>query len=905
MSDKEIWVKYIGNKIRTNSDDSSDLDIEGEVDKILALASDDLTYFSKTMRMDRAISNVMKEGHVISKPSDSERKKIIKELETKFNVSMGRGFFILGDNQRRRKDKTWWSLKRKNEVENYYWNRYQVQLQEKSSIPLKVIQTIDKDTDSIMDNLEDPANSEFNIRGMVVGHVQSGKTGNYAALICKAADAGYKVIVVIAGATKDLRNQTQGRLNEGFVGMEGATQVGVGLGSRRTPISLTTPDSDFNKGDADKYIQLLGSTKAPIFLVVKKNSSILKNLIKWLKSQSQHSLSEESILVIDDESDYASINTKEDEDPSKINERIRDLLEIFKKRSYVAYTATPFANIFINHEASHEDKGDDLFPRDFILALKTPDDYLGPREIFIPPDLEHDTEVSGSAYSKFICDIDDNEQELPIRHERDLEIKSLPASLKEAIGTFFINIAVRNLRGQVGEHNSMMVNVTWLTDIHEKVAHKIKEHLGDLSKEFNIYDRSEYAGSQNKAITGLQEIFNSKYQEVEFSWGEVLGELVKFAETVIVREIHMRTLERLEYRKDRPINVIVVGGLSLSRGFTLEGLSVSYFIRNTNFYDTLMQMGRWFGYRVGYEDLVKIYSPSEIVNKFIYVIRAMDALYEEFMEMHKQGKTPLDFGLAVQRHPDSLLHITALNKQKNVKEFDHSMCLDGELVETRILMLKETIRNSNIKIVKTILEDLGGSKAPSRPYSRGEDISSYLWESIDKSIVIEFLKNFTVSPSVRMPLPFVRKYADKVDTTWDVALYSGAGNAWEYGDIVINKEIRTFDETRNGGLGEIRGVSSVSGGSSESISLTHHEDYNNIREDRKKTRKYLARPLLMLHIIQPKNKKGEDLAFSEIAAFGISFPKEKIKSGYQNIRLAGNKVYQQLEMQDVADDQDD
>ena len=354
---------------------------------------------------------------------DSDWNIMKRDLELEFDVTMDTGILIQGKEQQDRESK-WWTEREKLR-EDYYWSRYKKFM--KKSLPPNVIRTIDIDTDKIMDNLEDPKIKQFSRYGMVVGHVQSGKTANYSALICKAADAGYKFIVVIAGGINNLRNQTQERLDESFIGSYDGIQVGVGKlsGNKRThkPISLTTRFQDFNKRDADKNSQGVNfdNSTSPVVLVIKKNTSTLKNVIQWLsKVYNNQKISNHAMLLIDDESDYASINTKKPEDdPTIINARIRELLSLFEKSVYVAYTATPYANIFIDHKVDDE-RGKDLFPKDFIYALEAPDNYFGARKIFLDTNFKHIVTIP-EPYN------------LKLNHKKDLKLTKLPSELKDAI----------------------------------------------------------------------------------------------------------------------------------------------------------------------------------------------------------------------------------------------------------------------------------------------------------------------------------------------------------------------------------------------------------------------------------------------------------------------------------------
>ena len=363
---------------------------------------------------------------------DDDWKRIIRELETHFDVRMEAGILIQGTEQQER-DNTWWTGVEKQINKKYYWERYKNYIS--SFLPMDVVRAIDTDTDIVMNNIENPSVTNFSRYGMVVGHVQSGKTGNYSGLVCKAADAGYKFIVVIAGGMNNLRNQTQERLNEAFVGQTNGVQVGAGKGAsdkNQTPYSLTTVLRDFNRHDADRASQGINfeTINVPVLIVIKKNTSTLKSVISWLEKQYKNKVADHAMLVIDDESDYASVNTKEEEDPTAINGGIRRLLSLFSRSAYVAYTATPYANIFIDHEAENESIGRDLFPKDFIYALDAPTNYFGARKIFLDTD------------GRYLIEVTDNENDLPTGHKKDIEITSIPNSLKEAIQVFLLNISL-------------------------------------------------------------------------------------------------------------------------------------------------------------------------------------------------------------------------------------------------------------------------------------------------------------------------------------------------------------------------------------------------------------------------------------------------------------------------------
>lgn len=805
--------------------------------------------------------------------------RIKRELETNFDVKMEEGLLIQGEEQQDR-DNSWWTGAVKQDIENYYWYRYKKYL--KKSLPTDVVRTIDIDTDIIMNNIENPSMDNFNRYGMVVGHVQSGKTANYSSLICKAADAGYKFIVVIAGGINNLRNQTQERMNEAFIGRDNyGNQVGAGKGSsilQKLPISLTTIERDFNKQDADRNSQgsNFDNTSTPIVLVIKKNTSTLTNVIKWLENQYKNRIDHHAMLMIDDESDYASINTKDEENPTAINKKLRKLLSLFHKSVYVAYTATPYANIFIDHEAGHDNLGRDLFPKDFIYALNAPDNYFGARKIFLDVD------------RKYLVSIDDYLDDIPSKHKKDFELPSIPKSLYDAMRVFVINIAIRSLRGQEKSHNSMLIHATRFTDVHRKFALHVEEYISSIVVDINSYGRLENSITFSCLIQELKNTFELRYINLEFSWDEVLERICSTVETVVVREVHQKTSVPLEYRKERVTNAIVIGGTSLSRGYTLEGLSVSYFLRNTVFYDTLMQMGRWFGYRVGYEDICRVYMPESMIDNFGRIIEATEDLVKDFKVMSEANKTPNDFGLAVKQHPDSVLQVTARNKQKNVQEFIFNMKLDGQAKETSWLSSSIDDRRNNLLALESMVKKLQDN------YQIEYVGNNLLWRSVDRQNIIKFLNNFNVYQtdalgiSARMPIAFVEKYAKTRNIVWDVALYSGKGESCIINDITLNKEVRQAILKNNDYI-EIKNRQ-VSTGNSESIALDSITR-KSLGSNRKAIRKSIKNPLLQLHVLET----NED---STLVAFGISFPGD-ILSNDETINMKINTVYYKSLLEDL------
>lgn len=826
----------------------------------------------------------------LSELEDDDWDRMKRELETHFDVKMEAGILIQGVEQQDR-DNTWWTGVEKQRNKKYYWERYKNHIS--SFLPTDVVRAIDIDTDIVMNNIENPTVTDFSRYGMVVGHVQSGKTGNYSGLVCKAADAGYKFIVVIAGGMNNLRNQTQERLNEAFVGQTNGLQVGAGKGDsdkNQTPYSLTTVLRDFNRHDADRASQGVNfeTINVPVLIVIKKNTSTLRSVISWLEKQYKNKVADHAMLVIDDESDYASVNTREEEDPTAINGGIRRLLSLFSRSAYVAYTATPYANIFIDHEAENDSVGRDLFPKDFIYALDAPTNYFGARKIFLDTDRKHLVEVT------------DNEDDLPTGHNIGLELLSIPNSLKEAIQVFLLNIATRNLRGYANSHNSMLVHATRFTAVHQKIAVKVAEYLDSVKEDVIAYGKLPNAKNQSIFILALSDTYYKYFNIEEFLWDEILSILADQIGSIIVREAHQKATVPLEYRKDIHTNAIVIGGTSLARGYTLEGLSVSYFLRNTLFYDTLMQMGRWFGYREGYEDICKIYMPTGKIDDFSEIINATEELMRDFKQMSENNWTPNDFGLAMRENPDSALQITARNKQKNIRQFDYSMRLDGRLKETSVLSSKSSEVAENINTLKQFVSQLNVSaKAVG---------NNFLWSNVDRSVIKPFLEKFITFQRDplgligRMPIAYIQKYVNERDIMWDVALYTGEGSEFEISpQITIKKERRKININSRDDY-ELKNRQ-VSSGNAESISL-ESQQRKAVGNNRGAARKIMPRPLLMLHIIEPDIHISEEV--QALSAFGVSFPGD-ILSNNETITLKINTVYynnllKELEIENESDD---
>lgn len=321
--------------------------------------------------------------------SDTEIEEAKRDLTYRHQIHCTPGESLLADYD----DENWYTDS-KEEIVPKFWERYKNYLIDEKHFSPNVVATLGNETldRDIMNYVGNPKSGKsFLKRGLVIGDVQSGKTSTYIGLMCKAADAGYKVFILLTGTIENLRKQTQERVEEGFIGIDmsadgtGGKRVGVGLDNKRIfAMSMTSRKSDFI-GNSDQIAVSLQSNDAVVF-VIKKNSSVLRKLIDWITTINADKITgkiDVPMLLIDDEADNASINTsKSKEDPSTINKLIRRLASLFTKSNYIGFTATPYANVFIDPITEEEMVNHDLFPEDFIYALPTPSDYIGPQQTF-------------------------------------------------------------------------------------------------------------------------------------------------------------------------------------------------------------------------------------------------------------------------------------------------------------------------------------------------------------------------------------------------------------------------------------------------------------------------------------------------------------------------------------------
>jgi hypothetical protein len=692
-----------------------------------------------------------------------------------------------------------WLPEAKNDRDWDFWERYRWYMEDVLELPSAVVRRLDQTTDEVLGQLEDPRRQGSWLRkGLVVGQVQSGKTGQYIGLGAKAVDAGYRLVVVLAGVHNDLRSQTQLRIDEGLLGFDTQHQMrsnqagdsramGAGLMPLGRKLDIASPTNSSEKGDfgkaASRTINFpLGSF--PVVLVVKKHWRILEYLRRWVvdvqgreDENGRRKVYDVPLLVIDDEADNASINTKKepDADPTRTNKAIRDLLVSFDRAAYVGYTATPFANIYIDPDAKREDIGEDLFPESFIRALRAPTNYLGPERVFgLTTDDEYESDVEPLPLVRHVLDA---EPWLPIRHRGGRRLNGdIPQSLRTAVMSFLLACAARRARGQVKVHNSMLVHVTRFTIVQDLVREQVEEYRHLLVD--SLRDRH---GQGPKVMAELRTLWEDdfaattrKFPEDEarrLSWEEVSAELLDAARKITVKVVNGSSQDALDYydHRDTGLSVIAIGGQKLSRGLTLEGLTVSYYLRWASTYDSLLQMGRWFGYRPGYEDLCRLYTSPEVEEAYAEVTEVLDELRREIEEMATRGMTPREFGLKVRTSSLDLL-VTAANKMRNGQRV--LISYSGEGPETTIFDLSSRTVGNNLQalgsLVKRLDETVGSQPA--------EEGGSVVWQGVSPEAVSEFLADYeTDRKAFRVRPGLIAKYIEECVkgselTRWSVKL---------------------------------------------------------------------------------------------------------------------------------------
>lgn len=673
--------------------------------------------------------------------------------------------------------------------DGYYWNRLRTFLIDKKGRTLDEVNSLHKESDLVFSHIEDPLLTDltgtpapFDVRGLVLGYVQSGKTANFTAVVAKAADRGYKLVIVLSGIHNSLRQQTQIRLDRELGLVDGPDSVGYPTSAQEWwGITSSEEGGDFKP--ATNPGPLAQGSRG--LMVVKKNATVLRRLAKWLERVP----ADTPTLIIDDEADQASINTgtplaeqtdltaddvdessdANEIDPSTINGLIREITNKFRRVSYVAYTATPFANVLIDPDATTVAHGRDLFPSEFIISLSRPAAYFGASRFF-----GNGEESNGQSRLNVIRFIPDNEVAslAPPPSMARLWKPTVSASLMSALLSWILASAANDYRNGT-QLSSMLIHTSSSIQKQNDLKTALVGQFAELVNEWT-YSREKLSQTLRAMWDGDFVPTSADFSKFPpISYDALLpgiDDLLGSRTPVKVLALNSSSKDMLDYDADPHQKLILVGGNRLSRGLTLENLLVSFYVRSSTAYDTLLQMGRWFGYRGKYADLTRLWTSEEIFEKFRHLSLVEDDLRDEIGTYAARGLTPLDMAPKIRAHPAML--VTARNRMGTGSHV--KLSYSGQLIQTIHFDLDSAeILDQNLSLTSQFFNHLD---APStiqggRP----------LWLNVPASYIVPYLQRFQAAQGnegfdMANLSNYVLLQAQRADelTNWTVAI---AGNA--------------------------------------------------------------------------------------------------------------------------------
>ena len=944
----------------------------------LRLLTKTLINFSKSQGKElrqEDIDSYINQAVMLSKLECDEptKKRIFIDIEYEYKIVHNKGQAIFNNYDEVRE---WYSNM---EIkDNFFWSRYKDFLINHSSISRVSINLLDDvtlpDIMNCLGNPNDVLEKPRLRRGLIIGDVQSGKTATYTGLICKAADAGYKVVILLTGITENLRRQTQERIDEGIVGIthkkEGKNyknlRIGVGLDNKQIKAtSVTSTLNDF-VGNCNKITMSLANSSLVLF-VIKKNVSVLQRLYNWLREQNIDPVKgyvDIPMLLIDDEADNASVNThKEETDPTRTNKLIRQICNLFMNSTYVGFTATPFANVFIDPDSVDAMQHADLFPEHFIYALEAPSNYVGADKIFYPEgsyfsNLRYITDIIEPDYTseEYRDLIQNNPEELNTgsfyyKHKKEWD-GVLPDSLREAIICFCLANVVRDARGQGKEPRSMLVNMSRFIHVQKVITEQVTEWFEHIYNDIRVNFSDDSKNNQHLPfyieLCSIWKKHFSNVSDVTFERVSQKSALLGAMEKIDVRMVNgSKQSASLNYKENPSLRVIAIGGLALSRGLTLEGLMVSYFYRNTATFDVLMQMGRWFGYRRGYEDLFQIWTSHTSALWYAEVARASAELKNDIREMFDQQLTPKDFGIKVRDNCDDL-QITASNKMRTAVSKDMMYSFYGNIYDTPYITSKIDHNKINTQRVQELASYLlsqgytlryADYKKADKDVNDASDGSSRYFADVPKEVVVEFLRGIKYSmANPRFDAKNIISFLEDEETEgvdlWDVVFESGKSST--HYDVEGLRQVKCMERsicstTRN--IIQISTRRRVMTGSMEGRFAISKEDIENAENAQRKqwetdgensqgrdipVKAYFRflpkrKPLLVIMFIKPKEadsneedmlqKYREALGDNCIVAFAVGCP--GVKDEGKAVKYQVNKIFQQLNIEGEEPEEED
>lgn len=656
------------------------------------------------------------------------------------------------------------------------WPSYRKLLE--SRLPESAVHGIDGSTTRTLSRCANPKEPGDRRKGLVIGYVQSGKTANYAGLIAKAVDAGYRIVIVLAGMYTNLRAQTQARLEADLNVNDATDRAGIAWSM------LTDRDSDIGPKINVGFVSGAGNVA---IMIVKKHEGRLANVARFLQSIPEETRRNRAVLIIDDESDQATPNTQSDRDlVSTINRRVRDIWKEVRTGTYVAYTATPFANMFID-----PNDDEDLYPDDFAMVLPKPEGYMG-ADSFFNVAQNADVEEDEAIYSLARV-IDPVEAEVLVPKGKDIDAfePEITDSLDDAIRWFILATAIRQLRTGRISHSSMLLHTSHRVAAHQLVKDAVADFTAALA--LNRDQEEQFFKTVFEVEAGSAAALQP--DAVTPVWGDVWTKVREIIGRLTVKIDNGLSDDRLSYPDDSPQFVIAIGGGTLSRGLTLEGLVVSYFLRTSNTYDTLLQMGRWFGFRPGYKDLVRVWVGPGLLEEYGHLAQVEREIRSEVAVLEAEGKTPRDLAIRVRTHPGRL-QITRSGAMTNTLVVHAG--LGGSRRQTiyldRSIEGAERSQAAARQLVATAMSRVGsrfikqtGSKA-----SHG----SQVFVGVHNAELIDFLNHYWVAAAD----PWLQASAMKTwlgehgdDVSWNLVLVSGPARlgSFEFGpEIAVGRVSR-------------------------------------------------------------------------------------------------------------------
>jgi hypothetical protein len=650
----------------------------------------------------------------------------------------------------------------------------------------EVLGSLDAASTKIVSLLQPPGVA-VKTRGLVVGYVQSGKTENFTAVIAKAADVGYRFFIVLSGMNNALRNQTQERLNKDIIAL-----------NLDEWITLTDATHDF-RATTNVNAFLTDKQSLKILGVVKKHNGRLERLLRWLESARPEVLQNCPVLLIDDEADQASPNTaKALAERSQINRHLVGILKTLPKAAYVGYTATPFANLLIDPVPV-----DDLYPRDFIVDLPRSDTYFGPERIFGREPLDWEDPDERADGLDMIRSVPEEEVALlrPVGREREAFFPSLALSLRTALHYFLLTVAARRFRGQQQYHSSMLLHTTEYTIIHDRLKAPLEREISTLRECLDARDAR--LTEELRALWYNEQISvpPASVGCVPVSFDDLAPYLVDVVNSVAVKLEHGKSQDRIMYPEIDPTVpgkiYVVVGGNVLSRGLTIEGLTVSFFLRSASAYDTLLQMGRWFGYRPGYEDLPRLWMTNEL-KAYFYHLAIVEREIRYDIDKYKNGRiTPLEFGVRIRKHP-SLAITSRLKMQKHVTA---QMSFSGQAPQT--LVFRHNDRDWLEKNIDASRRLIAAIRARGITHCKLGDRPHIIFQNVPADEILAFLSDYQIHDSHdEMQARLLRQYIEAENKKgrlrhWNVGIVTRESDKWGKIDLGLETEVTLINRARH------------------------------------------------------------------------------------------------------------